>query len=56
MEEYSSVPGQIHAAICEAGGRIEILSAGSQNQVNTLLVADPVLSFAFLGHAGRRIH
>lgn len=50
-ERRVPLPGQIHAAVREAGGRIEVLSAGSQNQVKALVVAEPVLGFPFWGCA-----
>lgn len=56
-EEYRiTPPGQIHAAIGEAGRRIKVLSAGRQNQVNTSFITDPVLGFPFMGYTGGRIY
>lgn len=55
VEEYwVPLPGQVHAAVSEAGGRIEVLSAGGQNQVNTFLIADPVLGLPLWGCSGGR--
>lgn len=48
-ENTVALPGQIHAAVSEVGRRIEVLSAGSQDQVDTFLITDPVLGFSFMG-------
>lgn len=57
MEEYRiTPPGQIHAAIREAGRRIKVLSAGSQDQVNTPFITDPVLGFSFMGYTSEWIY
>lgn len=42
------LPGQVHAAVREVGGGVEVLSAGGQHQVNTSRVADPVLGSSFM--------
>lgn len=55
-KNIGTLPGQTHAAVGEAGRRIEVLSAGSQNQVNTFLVTDPVLGSPFMGYTSRWIH
>ena len=47
--------GQIHAAVSEVGGRVEVLSAGSQNQVDASLLADPVLGSSFMERTSWRI-
>ena len=49
-EHRVPLPGQIHAGVSEVGRRIEVLSAGCQNQVNTFLVTDPELGFYFMGY------
>lgn len=49
------LPGQVHAAVGEAGGRIEVLPAGSQHQANAGLVAHPVRGLPSLGSARWRV-
>ena len=49
-EHRVPLPGQIHAGVSEVGRRIEVLSAGCQNQVNTCFITDPELGFPFTGY------
>lgn len=49
----SAPPGQVHAAVSEAGGGIEVLPAGSQHQVGAPLVLHPVRGSPLLGGARR---
>lgn len=49
------LPGQVHAAVSEVGGRVEVLSAGSQHQVNTPPVLDPELGSSLVGRTSWEI-
>lgn len=50
------LPGQVHAAVSEVGGRVEVLSAGSQHQVNTPPVLDPELGPSLMGRTSWKIN